>query len=62
MANGSLLYEAENPKPELCDSLEYGKGREWGEGFKKEGTYVYLMLTHVDVWQKLSHYCKVIIL
>ena len=62
MANGSLLCKAENPKPELSDSLEYGKGREWGGEFQKEGTYVYLMLTHVDVWQKPSQYCKVIIL
>ena len=37
-------------------------GREVGGGFKKEGTHVYLWLTHVDVWQKPSQYCKVIIL
>ena len=36
-------------------------GREMGERFKREGTYVYLWLIHVDVWQKLSQYCKVII-
>ena len=30
--------------------------------FKREGTYVYVRLIHVDVWQKLSQYCKVIIL
>ena len=30
--------------------------------YKREGTYVYLRLIHVDVWQKLSQYCKVIIL
>ena len=36
----------------------------WKEGgrFKKEGTYVYLWLIHVDVWQKPTQYCKVIIL
>ena len=28
---------------------------------KKEGTYVYLWLIHVDVWQKLSQHCKAII-
>ena len=25
-----------------------------------EGTHVYLWLIHTDVWQKLSHYCKLI--
>ena len=29
--------------------------------FKREGTYVYLWLIHVDVWQKLAQYCKAII-
>ena len=37
-------------------------GREAGGGFKKERTHVYLWLTHVDVWQKPSQYCEVIIL
>ena len=32
------------------------------EGFKKEGTYVYLWLIHVDVWQRPTQYCKAIIL
>ena len=32
---------------------------EWEEGgrFKRERTYVYLCLIHVDVWQKLMQYC-----
>ena len=29
---------------------------------KKEGTYVYLWLIHVDVWQKPTKFCKAIIL
>ena len=29
---------------------------------KREGTYVYLWLIHVDVWQKISKLCKAIIL
>ena len=33
-----------------------------GRKFKREGTYVYLWLIHVDIWQKPSQYCKVIIL
>ena len=34
----------------------------WGGRFKGEGTYVYLWLIHVDVWQKLTKFCKAIIL
>ena len=34
---------------------------EVGVSFQKEGTYVYLWLIHVDVWQKLSQHCKAII-
>ena len=30
--------------------------------FKREGTYVYLLLIHVDVWQKPTQYCKAVIL
>ena len=37
-------------------------GREEGEGFKKEGIYVYLWLIHVDIWQKPTKFCKAIIL
>ena len=29
--------------------------------FKREGTYVYLWLILVDVWQKPTQYCKAII-
>ena len=36
--------------------------REVGRRFKRDGTDVYLWLIHVDVWQKSSQYCKVIIL
>ena len=34
-----------------------GSGRE----VNKEGTYVYLWLIYVDVWQKPTHYCEAII-
>ena len=37
-------------------------GKEVGGGFKERGTYVYLWLVHVDVWQKPSQYFQVIIL
>ena len=37
-------------------------GWEMGGSFKREGTYVCLWLTHVNVWQKQTEYCKAIIL
>ena len=39
-------------------------GMEWEVrgSFKREVTYVYLWLIHVDVWQKQTQYCKGIIL
>ena len=37
-------------------------GKELGVMFKTEGTHVYLWLILVDVWQKPSLPCKVIIL
>ena len=43
-------------KLRLCDNLEEVEGR-----VKREGTYVYLWLIHVDVWQKSTQYCKTII-
>ena len=33
-----------------------------GRRFKREGTYGYLWLIHVDIWQKPAQYCKEIIL
>ena len=36
-------------------------GREMGGRFKREGTYVYLWLFHVEVWQKTTKFCKAII-
>ena len=35
---------------------------EVGGKFKREGTYEYLRLIHVDVWQKSTQYCKAIVL
>jgi len=48
-------------KPEFYQPREVGWGGEMGGRFKKEGTYVYLWLIHVDVWQKPIQYCKTII-
>ena len=39
-----------------------GVGKEVGEWFKKEGSYLHVCLIHVDVWQKPTQYCKTIIL
>ena len=47
---------------ELCDNLEGWDVVELGGRFKREGTYVYLWLIHVDVWHKPTQYCKAIIL
>ena len=35
---------------------------EMGGRFMREGIYVYLWPTHVDVWQKSIQYCKTVIL
>ena len=45
----------------LCKNLEGWDQVKMGGNFKREGTYVYLWLTHVDVWQKPTQYCKAII-
>ena len=43
-------------KQGLCNNLEW-----WdGEGDGREGTWVYLWLIHVEVWQK-TKFCKAII-
>ena len=47
-----------------CSGTAYrgGMGKELGGEFRREGTYVHLMPSHVNVWLKPSQYCKVIIL
>ena len=55
-----MLYDAGNTQLVLCDNLEGCDGV--GGRFKREGTYVYLWLIHVDVWQNPTQYCKAIIL
>ena len=37
-------------------------GREMGGGPRREGTYVYLWLIHLDVWQKPTQCCKTTII
>ena len=57
-----MLNDTRNPKLVPGDDLEGGMERGMGGRFKREGTYAYLWLIHVDVWQKLTQYCKAIIL
>ena len=42
--------------------MEPNRRREVGGRFKTEGTYVYLWLVHVNVWQKPTQFFKAIIL
>ena len=57
------MHEAGHPKLVLWENPEGWDGEGGGRGLQDGGTtYVYLWLTHVDVWQKPSQYCKVIIL
>ena len=55
-------------KQGLCNNLEGWDGerdgmeREMGQSCRREGTWVYLWLILVDVWQKTTKFCKAIIL
>ena len=55
------MHEAGHSKLVLCDNLAGGMGWEEAGRLKREGTYVYLGLIHVDIWQKPTQYCKAII-
>ena len=46
----------------LCGNLEGWFGWEVGGRFEREGTYVYLWLIPVDVWQNPARCCKAIVL
>ena len=62
MTGASSTHEAGHSKPVLWDNPEGwgGEGGRWG--VQAGGTHVRPWLIHVDVWQKPSQYCKVIIL
>ena len=47
-ANGNLLYGSGNSKRGSVSGWRGGMGREMGGRFKREGTYVYLWLIHVE--------------
>ena len=57
-----MLYDIGSSNLGLCDNLEGWAGWEVGGRFKREGTYAYLRLIHVDVWQKPTQYYKAVIL
>ena len=46
---------------DLLGSISFSIKKMLGEKFKREGTYVYLWLIDVDVWQKPTQYYKTII-
>ena len=62
IANGNLLYDSGNSNWGSVTIQRGVMGRKVGWRFKREGTYVYLWLIHVDVWQKPTRFCKAIIL
>ena len=57
-----VLYDSGCSNSVLSDSLEGQDEVGVGGEFKGEGTYAYLWLIRVDVWQKSTQYCKAIIL
>ena len=59
MTRASLMLEAGHSM--LVSGTTQGTG--WGAMWVQDGgTDVHPWLTHVDVWQKPPHYCKIIIL
>ena len=62
MTSASSMHEARHSSPVLWNNPE-GQGEEGVErGVQHGGTHVYLWQIHVDVWQKPSQDCEVIIL
>ena len=58
IANGNLQYDSGNSNWGSVTTLGGQNGWEVGGRFKSEGTYVYLWLIRVDVWQKSNQHCK----
>ena len=61
MTSVSSMHESGHTKLVLWDNPEGWDG-EGVVGVQDGGTHVHLWLIHVDIWQKPSQYCKVIIL
>ena len=49
IANRNLLYGSRNSNRGSVSTSRGGMGREMGGRFKREGIYVHLWLTHVEV-------------
>ena len=61
ISSGKLLYNTGSSLGSvLCDDLEGWMQQERGR-LKREGMYLYLLLTHGFVQQKLKQHCKAII-
>ena len=59
-ARGNLLCDTGSSAQRSVATSRGGMGWERGEGFRREGTCVYLWLIHADVWQRPAQYCKAI--
>ena len=68
MDRGATIYKTDSRWEFAVWCRELKPGALWqtggvdGVGCRREGTYVYLWLIHLDVWQKPTQYCKVIFL
>jgi len=62
MASASLMHEAGHSKPVLWNNPEGCSEERDGRRVQDWGTHVHPQLIHVNVWQKPSQYCKIIIL
>ena len=60
--SGNLLSDSGNSNQDSMTTQRGGRGSDVGGRFKREETYVYLWLIHVDKWQKPTQYCKATIL
>jgi len=57
-----LLYDAGSSNQMLCNNLEGWDVVGVGMEIQVDGTYVFLWLNYFDQWQKLTQYCKAMIL
>ena len=60
-ASGNLQYDTGGSDWCSVTFQRGGTGWEMGGRFMREGIYVYLWLTHVDVQQKSTQYCRTVI-
>ena len=54
------MHETAHSKPVHWDDPEGGVEREVGGGFGRRADTYTLWQNHVNVWQKLPQYCKVV--